>query len=191
MAQRYNALTLAHELIRKQVSPGAFCIDATAGRGYDTALLCELAGSEGTVLAFDIQQDALQSTKALLDEKGFCARLIADSHANMAQYAAPGSVDCIVFNLGWLPKGDHNIFTTAQSTLPAIEAGLALLKPLGLMSICIYYGRENDYGERDAVLSYLQTLDHYRYSVVVSRFPNRPNNPPIFAYILKEETAVP
>lgn len=39
-----NALTLVHNAIKAYVSEGGVCIDATAGRGYDTAFLCELVG---------------------------------------------------------------------------------------------------------------------------------------------------
>ena len=46
-----NTLTIVHDFLRRQVKPGAFCIDATAGKGRDTALLCHLAGEQGRVLA--------------------------------------------------------------------------------------------------------------------------------------------
>ena len=39
-----NTLSVVHDFLRRTVKPGALCIDATAGRGRDTALLCELAG---------------------------------------------------------------------------------------------------------------------------------------------------
>ena len=57
----------------QHVGPGAFCIDATAGKGRDTALLCRLAGESGHVLAFDIQPDAISQTKALLAAEGLTA----------------------------------------------------------------------------------------------------------------------
>ena len=57
-----NTLTIVHDFLRRQVKPGAFCIDATAGKGRDTALLCRLTGEQGRVLAFDIQQDAVRQT---------------------------------------------------------------------------------------------------------------------------------
>lgn len=41
--------------IRQQVMPGDICIDATMGNGNDTVLLSRLAGENGRVLAFDIQ----------------------------------------------------------------------------------------------------------------------------------------
>ena len=99
-----NTLGLAHDFIRRNVKPGTFCIDATAGKGRDTALLCQLAGQSGQVLAFDIQPEALRQTATLLAQYGLQnAKLIEDSHSNMARYAAPETVDCIVFNFGRLP----------------------------------------------------------------------------------------
>lgn len=50
--------------------------------------------------------------------------LFLDSHANMGDYARPGTVSCIVFNLGYLPSGDHSIATHKESTIAALEQGL-------------------------------------------------------------------
>ena len=188
MPSSLNTLTLAHRFLEEQVRPGAFCIDATAGRGRDTAFLCSLAGPQGKVLAFDIQQEAADSTRALLEEKGFSsmAQVILDSHSNMEQYAQAESVDAVVFNFGWLPGGDHRIFTTPQTSIPAIQAALRLLKPGGVCCLCIYYGGASGYGERDALLPFLETLDSDRYTVIVSRFANRPGDPPIPVFIYKD-----
>ena len=41
----FSALEWAHKFIREHVKPGDLCIDATAGRGHDTALLCGLVGA--------------------------------------------------------------------------------------------------------------------------------------------------
>ena len=78
-----NTLSMVHEFLKQHVSPGAFCIDATAGKGRDTALLCRLTGESGHVLAFDIQPDAITQTKALLAAEGLTADVILDSHARM------------------------------------------------------------------------------------------------------------
>ena len=119
-----NALTLVHNAIKAYLPKGGVAIDATAGRGYDTAFLCELVGEKGSVTAFDVQKDAIDSTRDLLDSKGLSARLILDSHANMANYFEKESVDCIVFNLGYLPKGDHSVFTHFESAKQAVEGWL-------------------------------------------------------------------
>ena len=147
-----NTLGVVHEFLRRSVRPGALCIDATAGKGRDTALLCRLAGREGRVLAFDIQPEAVEQTRALLEAEGLQAEVHLDSHAHMDRYAQPETVDCVVFNFGRLPGGDPQIMTRADSSLAAIGAGLTLLKPGGVMAIALYYGGANGYEERDAVL---------------------------------------
>ena len=181
-----NTLSMVHEFLKQHVAPGAFCIDATAGKGRDTALLCRLAGESGRVLAFDIQPDATAQTKALLAAEGLNAEVILDTHAHMEQYAAPETVDCVVFNFGRLPGGDPAVFTRAESSVAAINAGLRLLKPGGVMAIALYYGKENGYGERDAILAYLQTLDDRRFSVLCCDWANRRNDPPMPIFIWKE-----
>lgn len=184
---RLNTLGIAHKIIAEHVQPGDLCIDATAGRGHDTAFLCELVGKEGKVIAFDIQQAAVDSTRALLAEKGFSdiAQVHLDSHSHMDQYAQEGSVDCITFNFGYLPGGDHNVFTTPATSIPAIEQGLRLLKPNGLMSLCVYYGGDSGFEEKDALMEYFRTIDSKQYTVLITEFANRPNNPPIPVFILK------
>ena len=78
-----NTLGLVHEFLRENVCPGAVCIDATAGKGRDTALLCRLAGEKGRVLAFDIQTEAVTQTKELLAREGLRAEVYLDSHIHM------------------------------------------------------------------------------------------------------------
>lgn len=181
-----NTLDVVHDFLRRQVKPGAFCIDATAGKGRDTALLCRLAGTEGRVLAFDVQQEAVAQTRVLLDAEGLTAEVVLDSHANMARYAAPESVDCIVFNFGRLPGGDPKIFTTAASSIPAIDAGLSLLRSGGVMALALYYGKENGYEEKNAVLQHLKTLDDRVFTVLACDWLNRKHDPPLPIFIWKD-----
>ena len=181
-----NTLGVVHEFLRRHVKEGAFCIDATAGRGRDTALLCRLAGERGRVLSFDIQQSAVDQTKALLEQEGLSAQVILDSHAHMERYAQAGTVDCVVFNFGRLPGGDPHLFTRAESSVAAIGAGLRLLRPGGVMAIALYYGKENGYEERDAVLEYLKTVDDRTYTVLCCQWSNRRREPPLPVFIWKE-----
>lgn len=181
-----NTLSMVHDFLRQSVRPGALCIDATAGKGRDTALLCRLAGEAGRVLAFDIQEEAAAQTRALLETEDLHAEVILDSHAHMEQYAETGTVDCVVFNFGRLPGGDPRIFTRADSSVAAIGAGLRLLRPGGVMAIALYYGKENGYEEKDAVLAYLKTLDDRAFSVLCCGWANRRGDPPIPIFIWKE-----
>ena len=115
-----NTLSLAHAFVQKHVPAGGFCIDATAGRGGDTFFLSKLGGSEGRVLAFDIQQAAVDITKNRLEEAGCTnAQVVLDSHANMGNSAQPGTADATLFNFGYLPGGDHSIYTRPASSIAA------------------------------------------------------------------------
>ena len=182
-----NTLGVVHEFLRRKVRPGAVCVDATAGRGRDTALLCRLAGEQGRVLAFDIQPDAVRQTRALLEAEGLTAEVIQDSHSHMDAYLPPETVDVVVFNFGRLPGGDPAVFTTESTSLPAIDAGLRLLKPGGVMALALYYGGANGYAERDAVLAHLKTLDAKRFTVLRCDWMNRKNDPPVPIFIWKEQ----
>lgn len=189
MARRsFNALNIINRALREHIKEGDTCIDATMGRGNDTLMLCTLAGESGSVTAFDIQQDALDSTAELLRANGMenRARLLLTSHSEMGEYFAPESVDCITFNFGWLPKGDHHVFTRPETSIAAIEKGLELLKHGGMMTMIIYYGRESGFEERDALLEYLPTINSDQYTVIEMPFVNRPNCPPIPVIILKD-----
>lgn len=184
----FSALDIIKRVIDETVKDGDLCIDATAGRGNDTLHLCRLVGESGHVAAFDIQQDAVDSTKALLEANGMAHRadVRLQSHSEMDCLFSEGTVSFITFNFGWLPKGDHNIFTRKETSIAAIEKGLKLLKSGGIMSLIIYYGRETGFEERDALLEYLPTIDSSRYTVVEMPFVNRPNCPPIPIIIIKD-----
>lgn len=185
--KNYQITNWCHQAIKEVVKPGDFCMDATAGNGHDTEFLCQLVGDTGKVLAFDIQEAAIEATSRRLFEKGLeqIGSVILESHINMGLYAAPESVSCIVFNFGYLPGGDHSLCTHADTSILAIEGGLKLLKKDGLMSLCIYSGGDTGFEERDAILDYLKNLDSKKYAVILSTYFNRPNNPPIPAFIYK------
>jgi len=182
-----NVTQWCHHFLEMQVLPGDLCIDATAGKGNDTKKLAELAGPDGRDLAFDIQTDALNATEKLLEKQELISRvqLIHAGHEHMAEYAQSETVNCIIFNLGYLPGGDHNISTRAATTLTAIQSGLKLLKRQGLMTLCIYQGGDTGFEEHDSVLEYLKSLDSRKYLVILSSYYNRPNTPPDLALVIK------
>lgn len=184
----FSALEIINRVIDENVQEGDLCVDATAGRGNDTLHLCRLVGESGHVMAFDIQQDAVDSTKALLAKHGMAERaeVLLKSHSEMGALLEEESVSLIAFNFGWLPKGDHTINTRKETSIAAIEQGLRLLKPGGVMTLIIYYGRDTGFEERDALLEYLPTIDSRKYTVIEMPFVNRPNCPPIPIVIIKD-----
>lgn len=187
MKKQISALEISKNVISRVVKEGDICIDATAGRGFDTAFLCDLVGARGRVIAFDIQESAIKSTSELLSEKGLSerAKLVLGSHTDIDKYAEPESVTCITFNFGWLPGGDHNVHTEKSSSLEAVKKSLSLIKDGGLVSMIIYYGRENGFEERDALLEYVKSIESTEFTVITADFSNRTNCYPIPVFIYK------
>jgi hypothetical protein len=185
--KNYQITSWVHHFLEDHVQSGDICIDATMGNGNDTALLSKLSGENGKVIAFDIQQMALDHTaEKLLKEN--CPKnyeLVMASHETMDEYAKENTVSCITFNLGYLPGGDHEKATKGESSIRAIEKGLSLLKKKGLMTVCIYSGGDSGFDEKEAVLSYIKALDSKKYLVIISEYANRPNHPPIPVLIIK------
>lgn len=169
--------------INSYVRPGDTAVDATLGNGHDTKSLLEAVGESGKVYGFDIQKDAIDSTRSLI-RNAANAHLILDSHTEVDKYVAC-KIRCAVFNLGYLPGGDHSIATKPDSSVEAIGKCIDLLDDTGFIAVTIYHGGDTGFKERDNVLEYLKTLNCRKYGVTVYSFHNRPNNPPIFAVIEK------
>lgn len=133
---------LAHVLLRGIICEGDQLIDATAGNGHDTVFLAECTGAKGRVLAFDVQESAIQSARAKVEAAGLAERVEfhQKSHAAMADHAGHGTVAAIMFNLGYLPGDDHRLTTATDETLLALTSASALLKPGGALSIVCYPG---------------------------------------------------
>ena len=56
----------------------------------------------------------------------------------------------------------------------------------GVVAIALYYGGANGYGERDAVMTWLETLDDRKFSVLRCDWANRRNDPPVPIFIWKD-----
>lgn len=160
-AHRVRLTTLAHRLVAGVLTPGDSAIDATAGNGGDTEHLARLVGSSGKVLAIDIQADAIAITRHRLAEAGQeNVQLVQANHAELADLAEawPGEVGAVMFNLGYLPHGDPEIKTTAQSSTIAIQAATELLCEGGIVTILVYTGHPGGSEERQAVERLLNAL---------------------------------
>ena len=172
-------------MIKTTVKPGDTVADATAGNGYDTLKLSNAVTKTGKVYAFDIQPQALEQTKIRLEENGFFnAELILNSHSEMNRYIKE-PLKAVLFNLGYLPGGDHKLQTKADTTIEAINQALDLLSDDGFISVTVYYGKNSGTEEKEAVMEYLKQLDSKKYTVLTCDFYNRPNNPPITVIITK------
>ena len=83
-----DLLALQKEFILKHLRAGDTAVDFTMGNGYDTEFLSRAVGENGKVYAFDIQKQAVESTRARLASVN-CPEnytLILDSHHNAKNY---------------------------------------------------------------------------------------------------------
>lgn len=55
-----------------------------------------------------------------------------------------------------------------------------------MIALALYYGKENGYEERDALLAHLRELDDRTYTVLGCEWMNRKNDPPLPIFIWKE-----
>src|SRR5690625_5494608 len=77
-------LQYAHSLLIESIKSNETVIDATCGNGHDTLLLSTLVGNAGHVLAFDVQEQAIQNTRKLLADKNLTnVSYVHDSHAEI------------------------------------------------------------------------------------------------------------
>ena len=176
-----RVLPFTKNLLQQVVSAGDSAIDATAGNGHDTLFLAQLTGPAGKVYAFDIQKEAIDATRQRVEDFPN-VELFHASHAEISAHVHE-PIAAAVFNLGYLPKGDHSIITKSTSTLQAIEQCLELLKENGLVLIVIYSGHEGGSEERDAVMDFVCALPQISYDVMRYEFINQQHSPPFLVAI--------
>lgn len=151
----------AHHRVAEVIGEGDLAVDATAGNGHDTLWLARCVGARGHVWALDVQPEAIASTRARLEQAGMTDRvsLIEGSHAEMQAWLAPrtqAAMSAVMFNLGYLPGSDKAVVTLAETTLPALEQGLELLRPGGIITLMIYRGHEGGQSEWRAIREWLE-----------------------------------
>ncbi len=179
-----SILSYAQSLIRERIGPGDLAVDATLGNGHDALFLCRLVAPRGHVYGFDVQAKAIEASAARLAAAGFDGTrvtLLRCSHAEMASALpaeAAGRVAAVMFNLGYLPGGDHGLVTQASSTLAALSASLRLVRVGGVVTVVLYPGHEGGQTEATAVEKWAGGVSQEHFHVMSYRFLNQRNHPP-------------
>ena len=188
MADFGGARKWARSMVQAQLTEGAAVVDATMGNGYDTQWLAECVGETGRVYAFDVQQAALDATRARLEACGLAdrVRLILDGHQHMANHVRE-AVDAVVFNLGWLPGTPHECTTHTETTMTAVEQALSLLKPGGVMTVCVYPGHEEGTRELETLTDWAQQLSDATYDAVIWKYANIRKRPPVLIAVTRRK----
>lgn len=182
----YGAVPLAHYFLKEKLKAGDRGIDATCGNGQDTLFMAELVGSDGRLWAFDVQSDAINSTRRLLEEKGCaeCVTLVHGGHEKMME-SVDEKVMAVVFNLGYLPTGDRQLKTSAATTITALDAAIALLHQAGIILLAVYTGHDGGEDEWIAVKEWCENLNPYQFNVWQSRQLNRSDRAPFLVVVEK------
>ncbi|MFO7952094.1 MAG: class I SAM-dependent methyltransferase [Bacillota bacterium] len=175
---------IAHLLTAPVINKGDYAVDATAGNGYDTLFLAENVGIDGHVYAFDVQEEALNTTFDKLKKESLEKRvsLHLTGHENLSEHVRE-QVSIVMYNLGYLPGGNHNITTYYQTTLESIKQALTLVGPGGLISIVLYPGHHQGAVEKENLLPYLENLPASEYAVAYYRMTDQQHAPPELAIV--------
>ena len=177
---------LAMSVTLTYIKPGDTVVDATCGTGQDTVALAHAVGDGGSVYAFDIQKNAHLLTEARLKAHGFNnVHLVMQSFVSMSDHIPERSAAAVVFNLGYLPGGDHSITTTADETLAGLDAALRTVRPGGIVTVVTYDGHKEGAEEKKAILEWAEALDQSRYHVAYVRMLNQKKYPPEILWITR------
>lgn len=163
---KFGAVAVAQALVQEAISPGQMAVDATAGQGRDTLFMARLVGVQGRVYAFDVQEEALAATGQNLSRQGLRERvhLIRDGHQYLERYLQE-PVAAVMFNLGYLPGGDHDLTTRPDTTLVALRQALDLLQAGGVLTVVVYPGHPGGEEEALAVEEWCRQLPCHGYAV--------------------------
>lgn len=164
----------AHNKVAEYLHEGDVVVDATMGNGFDTLFLAEAVGELGKVYAFDIQKNAITSTRIRLNQANVLQRvcLIHDSHANLAIHLKNENIDsiqCAMFNLGYLPGSDKVKKTSPESTIKSLETVIKLLSKHGVISVLAYTGHPGGREEAESVKGWAKSLPSMLFNVTINK----------------------
>jgi len=178
--------------MKECIGTGDIVIDATAGNGHDTLFFSECVGDAGTVIAIDIQEEAISSTRHLMERhQRNNARFVLGDHATMntTLQEFEGRIAGISFNLGYLPgASDHTIITKTSSTISALNACLNLLHEQGCISVIAYRGHDYGLDEAHAVEQWMHALPAHDWHVISMSAINQSNTSPILFFARRKTT---
>jgi hypothetical protein len=157
---------LAQKIIKNYMVNFNYAVDATLGNGHDTDFL---SNNFKQVYSFDIQKTAVENYISKSKEN---VKVILDSHEFLDKYIYL-KVDCIMYNLGYLPGGDKSITTRSESTIKSLGKAVKLLNENGIVTICMYNGHNEGKKERNIILDFTKLLPKNEFGVMIHSIINR------------------
>lgn len=180
-----------HRIIQDYIKEGDTAVDCTAGRGEDTLFLAERVGKNGTVYALDIQEEAIDGLHRRFDEAYpqviICRANNRDFEKCLSREGRGSAPQIIMYNLGYLPGGDHSLTTRAEDTLQSVRAACDSVKRGGLISAIAYPGHPEGAVEAEQIEAFLRALPPRDYEVLTIRQTNRSAFAPVQHLIFRKK----
>ncbi|MEG1448655.1 MAG: class I SAM-dependent methyltransferase [Oscillospiraceae bacterium] len=178
-----NILDFSKTLLKQHINENSITADFTCGNGNDTVFL---GMNSKRVYAFDLQKEATDCTKSLLEKNNISnVTVINDGHENLDKYINE-EIDAGIFNLGYLPTGDRSITTNFATTKLAVTKALDKLKVGGVLVIVVYQGHKQGYAESEELLEFAKKLHSGKYTVLQYNFINK-KLPPYIIAIMRQK----
>jgi 16S rRNA C1402 N4-methylase RsmH len=186
----------SHFFLAEVLEDGDAALDLTAGGGQDTLFLARQVGPGGKVFSFDIQEQAIERTIALLEKENitFCpyaektprcsdvsgVYLFQSSHVRIDHFVKTG-LKGVIANLGYLPGGDKKLTTLKESTLISLHKAAKLIQPGGRLVVVVYVGHPGGMEEEREVSCFFQSLAEKEWRSLKIMPGNRKNSPVLWA----------
>ncbi len=188
MIPLHHAVSFQH-IIWDDVLPTAnFIIDATCGNGHDLLYISQHLSPKAKLIAIDIQPEAIKNSQKRIELEGKNKTIdyYCSSHDDILSNAdiITNNIDLLIFNLGYLPRGNHQLMTQSTTTIRALDIALPLLSTNGVITIVSYPGTEEGAQENQDVANYLSSINQKEYHISCWTPLNQVNQPPIL-YIIR------
>ena len=168
-------------------------LDATCGNGHDTLFLAATLKSltpdkPHTLIALDVQKQALENTRLLLERNGLQTRahLLHTSHEDLEtilsdseKMTGDAPLAAVMYNLGYLPGSDKRVITRRHSTLASLGTAANRLAAGGLISVHAYGGHPGGREELEALDAWCEQLEPSVWAVARYSMHNKTFNPEV------------
>lgn len=166
-----KVVEIAHDILKSHLNENSVAVDFTCGGGNDTLFLSELVKE---VYSYDIQFEALEEAKKRCEDRSNVF-FFHKSHAFFEEDVT--SFDAGIFNLGYYPKGNHEITTDKDTVVETISKALLRLNEKGILVIVCYPGFEKGKEEAEAIMEYCENLVSQKWDVFLFKLVNRKQAP--------------